>query len=50
MDRNKCNICNQTFNTEEELQEHRRTAHATGKKEQDRPGDERDRGGEKIAS
>ncbi len=27
---NKCNICNKSFNSQQELQEHQRTAHATG--------------------
>lgn len=55
MDQNKCNVCNQSFNSEQELREHQRNAHAgnTGsKREQDRPGSEqnRDRGEKKIAS
>ena len=37
MDQNKCNICNKSFNSEQELQEHQRIAHAGGRKEQDRP-------------
>jgi hypothetical protein len=30
MDQNKCNVCNKSFNSPQELQEHQRTAHATG--------------------
>lgn len=30
MDQNKCNICNKSFNSQQELQDHQRTAHATG--------------------
>jgi hypothetical protein len=33
MAQNKRNICNQTFNREQELHDHQRTAHGTGKKE-----------------
>jgi hypothetical protein len=50
MDRNKCNICNQTFDSEQELQEHRRMAHQMGRREQDRPGGDQDPEEEEIAS
>jgi Zinc-finger of C2H2 type len=50
MDQNKCNVCNQTFNSENELREHQRNAHA-GKREQG-PGSEtnQDSGEKRIAS
>jgi hypothetical protein len=52
MDQNKCNVCNQSFNSEQELREHQRNAHGGSKKEQDRPGSEQnqERGDERIAS
>jgi argonaute-like protein implicated in RNA metabolism and viral defense len=34
MDQNTCNVCNKSFNSEQELREHQRTAHSAGKKEQ----------------
>jgi hypothetical protein len=42
MAQNTCSVCNKSFNTEEELREHQRTAHGSaqgsGKKENERPG------------
>ena len=41
MDQNKCNVCNKSFNSDQELREHQRTAHGGGaRKEQDQPGGE----------
>ena len=48
MDQNTCNICNQRFNSNQELQEHQKNAHGT-RKEGDRPGEE-NRREDKIAS
>lgn len=50
MDQNKCNVCNQSFNSEEELREHQRNAH--GSKKEQSPGSEqnRDSGEKRIAS
>lgn len=47
-----CNICNKQFNSEQELREHQRNAHPTGKKEQERPSGEHQppRREDKIAS
>ena len=62
MDQNTCNVCNKSFNSEQELREHQRTAHAAGKKEHNNPSGEtnqpnrgeqnpqQDRGERKIAS
>lgn len=48
---NKCNICNQTFHSDQELQDHLRTAHPSqGKKEGDRPSSEQEGRQDKIAS
>jgi hypothetical protein len=47
---NTCTICNKPFNSEQELQEHRRTAHSTERKEGDRPSGEQHRKEDKIAS
>jgi hypothetical protein len=52
-DMNTCKICNKNFNSEQELREHEKTAHATGRKEQDRPSGEQHqqpRRDDKIAS
>lgn len=51
MDQNKCNVCNQSFNSEQELREHQRNAHGGSKKEQG-PGSEhnQDSGDKRIAS
>jgi hypothetical protein len=49
MAQNICNICNKSFGSEHELQEHQKNAHPTGRKEQDQPGGER-RKEDKIAS
>jgi hypothetical protein len=45
-----CKVCNKNFNSEEELREHERTAHAAGKKEGERPQTEPQRRDDKIAS
>ena len=45
-----CNVCNKNFNSEEELREHQKTAHGTGKKQSDNPGSEQHRRDDKIAS
>jgi hypothetical protein len=52
MNEKTCKICHQTFETEQQLREHEKTAHGAGRKEQDRPGEERrpQPGSEKIAS
>jgi hypothetical protein len=60
MNEKTCKVCNQTFDTEQQLREHEKTAHGAGKKEQDRPTGERQQqpsgdrpqhpGSEKIAS
>jgi hypothetical protein len=53
MTQHTCTICNKSFNTEEELQEHQRTAaHVVGKKdkESERPGGDQYRREDKIAS
>jgi hypothetical protein len=50
MAQNMCNICHKQFNTEQELQEHQRNTHPTGKKEGDRPSGEQHRKEDKIAS
>jgi hypothetical protein len=49
MAQNICSVCHKQFNTEQELQEHQRNAHPTGKKEVDRPSGEQRRE-DKIAS
>jgi hypothetical protein len=53
MNENTCKICNQQFDNEQQLREHEKTSHSTGKKEQDRPSGERPKqqpGAERIAS
>jgi len=51
MPENRCNVCNQTFNSERDLQEHQKKSHSTDKQGQKEPVGERDRGDErKIAS
>jgi hypothetical protein len=50
---NSCNICNQTFNSERELQEHQSTSHSQDGRSQKEPvGDRSGQGDEsrKIAS
>lgn len=49
---NKCNVCNKTFNSQQELNEHQRTAHGAGgsRQEGNRPGHEPQRKEDKIAS
>jgi argonaute-like protein implicated in RNA metabolism and viral defense len=49
---NTCNICQKQFNSEQELREHQRTAHPTGKKEQGEPSGQQQppRREDKIAS
>jgi hypothetical protein len=34
MNENTCKVCNKSFNSPQELQEHERNAHSSGKKEQ----------------
>jgi hypothetical protein len=53
MNQNTCKVCNQSFSSQQELQEHERNAHHTSKKEQSGPGSEereQPRREEKIAS
>jgi hypothetical protein len=51
MAQDRCNVCNQAFNSERELQEHQENSHSTNKQSQNEPVGERDRGDErKIAS
>jgi hypothetical protein len=50
MNPNTCEVCNKTFNSPQELQEHQRSAHPMGKKEGDRPSGEHPRKEDKIAS
>ena len=52
MAENRCNVCNQTFNSERDLQEHQKNSHSTDRQGQKDPVGERDRGGDerKIAS
>ncbi len=51
MSENRCNVCNQTFNSEGDLQEHQKNSHSTDKQGQKEPVGEWDRGDEhKIAS
>ena len=59
MDQNTCNVCNKSFHSEQELRDHQRTAHSTGKQnpssEHNQPNrgeqnPQQDRGERKIAS
>jgi hypothetical protein len=52
MTQNTCNVCNKSFNSDQELREHQRNAHGSARKEQDNnPGNEQQNPGErKIAS
>jgi hypothetical protein len=47
---NMCSICNKSFNSPQELQEHQRNTHGTGRKEGDPPASDQSRGQDKIAS
>ena len=52
MAENRCNVCNQTFNSKRDLQEHQKNSHSADRQSQEDPVGERDRGGDerKIAS
>jgi len=52
MAENRCNVCNQAFNSDRELQEHQQNSHSSDRQAQKDPLAERDRGGDerKIAS
>jgi hypothetical protein len=50
MTQNNCNICNKSFNNEQELREHQRNTHDAGNKQQDNPSNQENRGERKIAS
>ena len=45
MAENRCNVCNQAFNSDRELQEHQQNSHSSDRQAQKDPLAERDRGG-----
>jgi hypothetical protein len=50
MTQNTCNICNKSFNSEQELREHQRNTHDAGNQQQGDPMNKENQGERKIAS